>query len=95
MSPTRSIASRWYAVTIRLFAKPMPLTPFSLGNGAFALSVDVTGLQTFSGFYDKGIPLCTQSYWGWHTLPNPDNYRLEDTLVDFDTYGRKVKYPTN
>jgi protein-glucosylgalactosylhydroxylysine glucosidase len=71
------------------------VTPLSLGNGAFAVNVDITGLQTFAGFYDKGIPLCMQSYWGWHTFPNPDNYRLEDTLVDFDTYGRMVKYATN
>jgi hypothetical protein len=71
------------------------LTPFSLGNGAFAFNVDITGLQTFAGFHDKGIPLCIQSYWGWHSFPNPDNYRLEDTLVDFDTYGRMVKYATN
>jgi hypothetical protein len=75
--------------------KADPLEPLSVGNGAFAFSVDVTGLQTFTDFYDKGIPLCTQSYWGWHTLPNPGNYRLESALVDFDTYGRKVKYPTN
>ncbi|MGQ9651996.1 MAG: glycoside hydrolase family 65, partial [Phycisphaerae bacterium] len=71
------------------------LTPFTLGNGGFAFSVDVTGLQTFADFHDKGIPLCTQSYWGWHSFPNPDNYRLEDTLVGFETYGRLVKYPTN
>ena len=71
------------------------LAPLSLGNGAFAFSVDVTGLQSFADFYHPGIPLCTQSYWGWHTCPNPAGYRLEQALVDFDTYGRIVTYPTN
>ena len=66
------------------------LTPLSVGNGAFAFTADVTGLQTFAEFYDKGIPLCTQSYWGWHTFPNPDHYRLEDTLVDVDTLPGRV-----
>jgi len=75
--------------------KADPLEPLSVGNGAFAFSVDVTGLQTFPEFYEQGIPLCTESYWGWHTSPNPENYQLESAMVEFETYGRKVKYPTN
>lgn len=74
--------------------KADPLTPLSAGNGAFTFSVDVTGLQTFTDFHDKGIPLCIQSYWGWHTFPNPNDYRLEGAMVEFDTYGRPVKYAT-
>jgi hypothetical protein len=70
-----------------------PLTPLSIGNGEFAFTADVTGLQTFPEFYHKGIPLCTQSQWGWHTFPNPENYRIEDTLRYYDTYGRNVGYP--
>jgi len=75
--------------------KADPLGPLSLGNGAFTFSVDVTGLQTFPEFYGQGIPLCIQSYWGWHTFPNPDDHRLESTFVMFDTHGREVPYVTN
>ena len=52
------------------------LSPFTVGNGDFAYTVDVTGLQTFPDFYEKGIPLTTQSNWGWHTIPNTKNYSL-------------------
>ena len=68
------------------------LAPFSVGNGEFCFTADITGLQTFPDFYGKGIPLAIQSNWGWHTLPNPNNYKLEDVLVEADIYGRKVKF---
>ena len=68
------------------------LTPLSVGNGKFCFTADITGLQTFTEFYSPGIPLCTQSYWGWHTLPNSNNYNLEDTMVEVDSHGRMVKY---
>jgi protein-glucosylgalactosylhydroxylysine glucosidase len=73
--------------------KPDPLVPLSVGNGEFAFTADITGLQTFPMFHRKGIPLCTQSQWGWHSFPNPENYRIEDTLKYYDSYGRKVGYP--
>ncbi|PRY97819.1 hypothetical protein BY457_111100 [Marinilabilia salmonicolor] len=47
-----------------------PMTPLSAGNGNFAFTADVTGLQTFYKEYEKGIPLGTMSNWGWHTIPN-------------------------
>ncbi len=72
---------------------PDPLAPLSVGNGEFEFTADITGLQSFPEFYHKGIPLCTQSQWGWHTFPNPKNYRIEDTLKYYDSYGRKVGYP--
>ena len=35
-----------------------PTAPLTVGNGQFAFTVDVTGLQTFGDFYYKnGIPL--------------------------------------
>jgi hypothetical protein len=68
------------------------LSPFTVGNGEFAYTVDITGLQTFPGYYESGIPLCTQSQWGWHTCPNPQNYTLEQTFRYYDTYGRQVSY---
>ena len=51
------------------------LSPFSVGNGEFAFTVGVTGLQTLTDFYEKGITLVTQSNWGWHTFPNDNDYR--------------------
>ncbi len=32
------------------------LSPFTLGNGKFAFTADVTGLQSFPEEYDAGIP---------------------------------------
>ena len=68
------------------------LSPFTVGNGEFAFTVGVTGLQTFTDFYEKGIPLVTQSNWGWHTFPNDNEYHVEQTHQYFDTYGRSVPY---
>ena len=49
-----------------------PESPLSVGNGEFAFTADVTGLQTFPEAYDQTIPLGTLSQWGWHTAPNPE-----------------------
>jgi hypothetical protein len=49
--------------------KPDPLTPLSVGNGEFAFTADITGLQSFPQYHDKGMPLGTLSQWGWHTSP--------------------------
>ncbi len=68
------------------------LSPFSVGNGDFAFTVGITGLQTLTGFYEKGIPLTTQSNWGWHTFPNDSGYNIKQTCQYFDTYGRSVPY---
>jgi len=70
------------------------LSALSVGNGEFAFTVDATGLQSFPDFHLKGIPLSTQSHWGWHSFPNPKGYTLLDTLEMFDTYGRPVPYAT-
>jgi len=70
------------------------LAPLSVGNGEFAFTVDVTGLQSFPEFYGGGIPLSTQSHWGWHSFPDPKGHTLSDTFELFDTYGRPVPYAT-
>jgi hypothetical protein len=72
--------------------KAESLSPFSVGNGEFTFTADVTGLQTLTDFYENGIPLVTQSNWGWHTYPNVNNYRREQTCQFYDTYGRSVPY---
>ncbi|MEA5425125.1 hypothetical protein [Arcicella lustrica] len=68
------------------------LASLSIGNGGFAFTTDVTGLQTFPDFYAKGISLGTQSVWGWHRYPNTENYKVEETLKEINSHGRKVPY---
>jgi hypothetical protein len=71
------------------------LSPLSVGNGEFVFTADVTGLQTFPDRYEQGIPLCTQSQWGWHSVPAPAGLRAADlVLTAYDTHGRSVGYPT-
>jgi len=77
---------------IPVISKPDPLLPLTVGNGEFAFTVDVTGLQTFPDFYREGIPLSTLSQWGWHSSPNPDGYQLDQTITLHVTDGRKVGY---
>ncbi|MDD4641488.1 MAG: hypothetical protein PHF92_09060 [Bacteroidales bacterium] len=68
------------------------LASLSLGNGNFAFTVDVTGLQTFPERYSKGVPLGTQSHWGWHSFPNTRNFRFEETLKAYDFRGKEEWY---
>jgi len=70
-------------------------SPLSLGNGRFAFTADVTGLQTFPQAYAGGIPLTTMAEWGWHSFPNTEGYKLDDTFVMADTQGRPVPYNAN
>src|SRR5579884_1233629 len=51
-----------------------PRTPLSVGNGEFAFTADVTGLQSLRSLYEPHVPLCTQSQWGWHSFPIPNTY---------------------
>jgi hypothetical protein len=73
-----------------------PRSPLSVGNGEFAFTADPTGLQTFPQPYESQMPLCTQSQWGWHTVPNLTGKGPADLrLAEFDTFGRKVGYATS
>ena len=54
------------------------LGSLSVGNGAFAFTVDVSGLQTFYDEYENGVSLGTQSEWGWHSIPGKETYTLDD-----------------
>ena len=78
-----------------------PLSPLSLGNGEFAFTADITGLQTFPRFYDRDeapqsgrgtTPLVTQSQWGWHSYTNPRGFKPEDAFERYDARGRPVEY---
>ena len=64
-----------------------PLASLSVGNGEFAYTADITGLQTFPELYSTGVPLGTQSQWGWHSYPNPENFVPEDAFRSYD-FGR-------
>ena len=70
-----------------------PQNPLSVGNGEFAFTVDVTGLQTFPEAFTNTIPLGTLSQWGWHSFPNPEGWSMERFhFTEFDSHGRKVGY---
>ncbi len=70
-----------------------PEAPLSLGNGDFAFTVDVTGLQTFeTRYHQQGIPLETLSTWAWHSFPNTAGLTLDDAMVSYDFHGRKIKF---
>ncbi|WP_433832610.1 hypothetical protein [Flavobacterium anhuiense] len=68
------------------------LASLTVGNGAFAFTVDATGLQTFPKTYQHGIPLGTQSEWGWDSYKNTENYKFSETLRDYKQYGRAISY---
>src|SRR5258708_4710452 len=72
-----------------------PLSPLSVGNGEFAFTADITGLQTFPRPYENAMPLCTMSQWGWHTLPFPSGLDPQAfRLTQYDPHGRQVGYQT-
>nr|WP_321452648.1 hypothetical protein [uncultured Carboxylicivirga sp.] len=68
------------------------LSSLSVGNGNFALTVDATGLQSFPDYYKNGVPLGTQSVWGWHSFLNPEDYKFEETLKDYNFRGKDEVY---
>lgn len=72
--------------------KPDLLTPLSVGNGEFAFTADITGLQTFPAYHSKGMSLGTQSQWAWHSVPNPQCYTLAGVLNEYTIAGRRVPY---
>ena len=72
-------------------------SPLTVGNGDFAFTADITGLQTLSADSAVETPLCTMSNWSWHTRPAPTasgRYTLKDVQMDtYDFCGRPVTYP--
>ncbi len=63
-----------------------PKSPAQVGNGEFAFSMDITGLQTF-------VPFNTSSHWAWHSSPLPkgmDPADFKKTVIE--THGRDVPY---
>lgn len=68
------------------------LSSLSVGNGRFAFTVDGTGLQSFPDRYAKGVPLGTQSQWGWGSYKNEGKFNITEAYKYYDQYGRKVPY---
>lgn len=77
-----------------------PTSPLSVGNGEACWTVDVTGLQTFPDLYPvtdpgggaPGTLLGTQSQWGWHSTPRPDDADLAATRRPYRTPRGTVPY---
>ncbi|PUZ24444.1 hypothetical protein GA0116948_10551 [Chitinophaga costaii] len=65
------------------------LSAITIGNGGFAFTADVTGLQTFYKAYAHGVPLGTQSDWGWHSFPNTKDLTIAQTYKYYPLYGKK------
>ncbi|MCL2595783.1 MAG: hypothetical protein FWD83_09720, partial [Promicromonosporaceae bacterium] len=75
-----------------------PRSPLQIGNGDFAFTADVTGLQTFPDAYPVregdghsgdgkivGTLLGTMSSWGWHSVPfDGPEPDIEVALRDYD-----------
>lgn len=70
------------------------LSSLTVGNGRFAFTVDATGLQTFPEYYAKGVPLGTQSEWGWGNFPNSGDYKFNETLKTYHFNGHEASYST-
>ncbi len=69
-----------------------PLASLSVGNGNFAFTTDISGLQTFYKEYEVGVSLGTMSNWGWHTTPDTIGYDMSETYHYYEIDGRQVPY---
>lgn len=95
--PDKSLIDRKSLVSRHnvILNSPDKFAPFSVGNGKFCYTADITGMQSFPAYYQTGIPLSTMSEWGWHSFHNTTGYKHTDTYQYVDTYGKKVPYPLN
>ena len=78
-----------------------PRSPVSVGNGEFAFTMDLTGLQTLPAEFPVGpredaLPpgtlLGTQSTWGWHSMPGGGHHTLAGSTVLYDSPRGPVPY---
>lgn len=77
-----------------------PRSPLSVGNGEFAFTMDVTGLQTLPGAYpapgrygeQPGSLLGTQAQWAWHSTPVDPEPTLVSARRRYDSPHGPVSY---
>ncbi len=70
-----------------------PLASLTVGNGHFATTVDVTGLQSFPFDYEAGVPLNAMSDWGWHKFENTSHLTASESEKAFDMgHGHQEVY---
>jgi hypothetical protein len=83
-------------------SSPEALEPLTVGNGEFAFTVDVTGLQTLTSLHDEvagrrdnrpAMGLHSQAQWGFHEMPNPKGWGLADVMRPYQTPRGPVDYP--
>ncbi|MEJ6952431.1 hypothetical protein [Natronospora cellulosivora (SeqCode)] len=67
-------------------------SPLTLGNGEFAFTADITGLQTFSEHYEDEVPLCTMSQWAWHSFSNNGLKREDLKLEIYKNKDREIGF---
>ena len=75
------------AVTSRnnpVVTKADALASLTVGNGHFATTVDVTGLQSFPFEYEAGVPLTAMSDWAWHKFENTDALTPAESQKAYD-----------
>lgn len=74
----------------------LPQAPLSVGNGRFAFTADITGLQSlYQSQLQAQVPLCTMAEWGWHTAPSAEGrfYGPEDLRKnEYDSPKGRVSY---
>lgn len=65
-------------------------SPITVGNGEFAFTADITGMQTlYQKYCDAYNPLCTMSQWGWHTTPvSPKRQRYTTSNLVMTEYQK-------
>jgi hypothetical protein len=73
-----------------------PFSALTVGNGTFAFTADITGLQTFAEDYRHDFPLCTCAHWAWHTTPAPPEIQGQKLRYrQYTAHGRQVSYATD
>jgi len=69
------------------------LASLSVGNGHFATTVDVTGLQSYPFDYEAGVPLAAMSDWGWHKFKNTNSLKPQESERSFNLgHGHQEVY---
>ena len=80
---------------------PHPEHVLTVGNGDFGFTADITGMQTFTEYHDPvaaartggvAVNTATMSNWGWHDMPNPDGFTLDDAMTRYETARGPVSY---